>query len=228
VAFTAVPAGGECGIPYVKLLRPPQPDTLRFWYSYNIVSHHPTSRLHAGMLRAASGAVRRCAWVGSASMPASHLMHAHFTCPWGRPCNRGLGCQLLPLTPAAACAQGPIHFATISTDQKLDFGSEQRSWLEADLAAVDRSITPWVVINLHRSMYNDSEWRGGCLLLWHAACGMRRVECMSWHVTCEQQAGMPQLLSPIPPQQLIMQLHDMPCRPADTVNDPEGSYTVSK
>ena len=51
--------------------------------------------------------------------------------------------------------QGPIHFATINTDQKLDAGSEQRSWLEADLAAVDRNITPWVVINLHRPLYND-------------------------------------------------------------------------
>ena len=32
-------------------------------------------------------------------------------------------------------------------------GSHQHSWLEADLSAVDRSITPWVIVTSHRPIY---------------------------------------------------------------------------
>ena len=33
-------------------------------------------------------------------------------------------------------------------------GSEQYQWLEQDLKAVDRSITPWIVVTAHRMMYS--------------------------------------------------------------------------
>lgn len=32
-------------------------------------------------------------------------------------------------------------------------GSEQHAWLLADLAAVDRSVTPWVIVGGHRPIY---------------------------------------------------------------------------
>ncbi|PSC73699.1 inactive purple acid phosphatase 27 [Micractinium conductrix] len=55
---------------------------------------------------------------------------------------------------------GPIHFVQYSTEHLFEPGSPQHAWLEADLAAVDRSITPWVILGGHRPMYLDSTWYG--------------------------------------------------------------------
>ena len=38
-------------------------------------------------------------------------------------------------------------------------GSEQRTWLEQDLLSVDRSVTPWLMLMLHRPIYSSC---GGC------------------------------------------------------------------
>jgi hypothetical protein len=55
---------------------------------------------------------------------------------------------------------GLIHFAFVNSESYftpqphgLGLLREQRAWLEADLAAVDRSVTPWVVIGLHQPFY---------------------------------------------------------------------------
>lgn len=48
---------------------------------------------------------------------------------------------------------GSVHFTTISTEHSLVPGSRQYKWLEAELAAVDRCVTPWLVVLLHRPMY---------------------------------------------------------------------------
>ncbi|GIL70681.1 hypothetical protein Vretimale_3776 [Volvox reticuliferus] len=48
---------------------------------------------------------------------------------------------------------GPVHFSTLSSEHDLELGSTQQSWLESDLAAVDRCRTPWVIVMLHRPMY---------------------------------------------------------------------------
>jgi hypothetical protein len=48
---------------------------------------------------------------------------------------------------------GPIHFTAISTEHDLSPNSPQHAWLAAELAAVDRSVTPWLVLLLHRPMY---------------------------------------------------------------------------
>ncbi len=48
---------------------------------------------------------------------------------------------------------GPVHFTAISTEHDLTPGSVQYAWLEAELAAVDRCATPWLVLLLHRPMY---------------------------------------------------------------------------
>lgn len=52
---------------------------------------------------------------------------------------------------------GLVHFVGMSTEHNFSIGSPQYQFLESDLAAVDRSITPWIVFNGHRSMYVDSE-----------------------------------------------------------------------
>jgi hypothetical protein len=38
----------------------------------------------------------------------------------------------------------------ISSEHDITEGSEQYAWLAADLAAVNRSVTPWVVVTAHR------------------------------------------------------------------------------
>lgn len=51
---------------------------------------------------------------------------------------------------------GPIHFLQYSTEHDFDPGSPQHDFISADLAAVDRTKTPWVVVGGHRPIYIDS------------------------------------------------------------------------
>ena len=46
---------------------------------------------------------------------------------------------------------GPVHFAMVNTELALGSGA-QLAWLDADLAAVDRAHTPWVVVMGHRPL----------------------------------------------------------------------------
>jgi hypothetical protein len=55
---------------------------------------------------------------------------------------------------------GLIHFVGMSTEHDYTVGSEQYLWLEADLAAVDRTVTPWIIFNGHRAMYLNSNYGG--------------------------------------------------------------------
>lgn len=55
---------------------------------------------------------------------------------------------------------GNVHFAVMSTEHHFVPGSPQWAWLEGDLAAVDRSITPWVVLVGHRPVYIDADEYG--------------------------------------------------------------------
>merc|ERR1719440_1757361 len=48
---------------------------------------------------------------------------------------------------------GAVHVVMMDTELSCGKGSEQLVWLEADLKAVDRSQTPWVVVTGHRPMY---------------------------------------------------------------------------
>ncbi len=45
---------------------------------------------------------------------------------------------------------GPIHFVQFSTEVNFEPGSDQYAFVTADLAAVDRSKTPWVIAGFHR------------------------------------------------------------------------------
>jgi hypothetical protein len=56
--------------------------------------------------------------------------------------------------------QGAATFVQLSSDQSLQVGSAQWTWLNATLASIDRSATPWVVVSLHRPVYADTPESG--------------------------------------------------------------------
>jgi hypothetical protein len=52
-----------------------------------------------------------------------------------------------------------VHTIVLSSEHDLSPNSIQYQWLEADLASVDRALTPWVVVELHRPLYfNEALW----------------------------------------------------------------------
>lgn len=48
---------------------------------------------------------------------------------------------------------GVVHFTILSSEHDLSPSSAQHQWLQADLASVDRCVTPWLVVASHRPMY---------------------------------------------------------------------------
>jgi hypothetical protein len=48
---------------------------------------------------------------------------------------------------------GGAHVVVLNTEVRLDAGSPQREWLVDDLQKVDRCLTPWVLVSMHRPMY---------------------------------------------------------------------------
>ena len=55
---------------------------------------------------------------------------------------------------------GSIHITVMSTEHDYQPSTPQHAFLESDLAAVNRSRTPWVIFAGHRPMYIDSTWDG--------------------------------------------------------------------
>jgi len=55
---------------------------------------------------------------------------------------------------------GNIHMTFMSTEHDYSPNSPQYQWLENDLAAVDRTKTPWLILHGHRPMYcsDVDEW----------------------------------------------------------------------
>jgi len=54
---------------------------------------------------------------------------------------------------------GNVHIIQFSSEHDYTAGSDQRAWLEADLQAVDRTKTPFVIITAHRPMYNSEDYK---------------------------------------------------------------------
>lgn len=52
---------------------------------------------------------------------------------------------------------GLVHYVVMSTEHDYSPGTAQHAWLENDLKAVNRKVTPWVVITGHRPMYTSQE-----------------------------------------------------------------------
>ena len=58
-------------------------------------------------------------------------------------------------TPWYSVDVGLVHLVVMSFEVNFTVGSPQHVWVEADLAAVNRSRTPWVVAAHHRPMYGN-------------------------------------------------------------------------
>lgn len=53
---------------------------------------------------------------------------------------------------------GNVHVTLLSTEHDFEKGSEQHTWILADLASVNMSRTPFIVFGGHRPFYVDSTW----------------------------------------------------------------------
>lgn len=52
-----------------------------------------------------------------------------------------------------------VHTIVLSSEHDLSSSSVQYQWLEADLSTVNRTVTPWIVVELHRPLYfNEALW----------------------------------------------------------------------
>ena len=56
---------------------------------------------------------------------------------------------------------GIVHVVQISSEHDWTVGSDQWRWLQADLVAVDRHVTPWVCVTAHRMLYSTQSDQGG-------------------------------------------------------------------
>eukprot|EP00986_Skeletonema_menzelii_P011528 scaffold5949_cov150-Skeletonema_menzelii.AAC.4 len=54
--------------------------------------------------------------------------------------------------------QSLMHTIMLSSEHNMTKGSDQFKFLEADLSGINRTVTPWVVVELHRPMYNNEEY----------------------------------------------------------------------
>ena len=48
---------------------------------------------------------------------------------------------------------GNVHVVMMDSEHDWQYGSNQHTWLDANLAAVNRTKTPWVVVTSHRPIY---------------------------------------------------------------------------
>merc|ERR1712113_566200 len=55
---------------------------------------------------------------------------------------------------------GSLHTVMLSSEHDMSPGSTQYEWLDRDLEAAERGRTPWVVIEIHRPMYNSEQYEG--------------------------------------------------------------------
>jgi hypothetical protein len=63
-------------------------------------------------------------------------------------------------TPWYSLDHGPVHFTVMSTEHDFGPGSPQFEFIANDFEAVDRVVTPWLVLLAHRPFYVDSEGPG--------------------------------------------------------------------
>lgn len=63
------------------------------------------------------------------------------------------------------------HFVHVSTEHDCEPNSRQYAWLQSDLQAVNRKITPWIIIIGHRAMYNSEAYMDN----YNVSLGLRRA-----------------------------------------------------
>eukprot|EP01006_Ploeotia_vitrea_P021234 TRINITY_DN53590_c0_g1_i1.p1 TRINITY_DN53590_c0_g1~~TRINITY_DN53590_c0_g1_i1.p1 ORF type:complete len:606 (+),score=52.50 TRINITY_DN53590_c0_g1_i1:16-1833(+) len=60
---------------------------------------------------------------------------------------------------------GLIHIVQWSSEHNFTVGSETWNWLDNDLASVDRGVTPWVIVTMHRPLYMTQECEAKCQVI---------------------------------------------------------------
>lgn len=50
-------------------------------------------------------------------------------------------------------SRGPVHFIMLDTEMNSTIGSPQYDFVALDLKRVDRTMTPWIIVSMHRPMY---------------------------------------------------------------------------
>ena len=64
-----------------------------------------------------------------------------------------------------------VHFVVLSSEHNFSANAAGGLWLENDLKKVDRERTPWLIVNIHRPLYESEDYPGdtaasGELLEW--------------------------------------------------------------
>ena len=63
----------------------------------------------------------------------------------------------MPRPARARALVGGVHFLILDSETPSAKGTPQHNFAAADLAAVDRGATPWVVVGMHRMMAAPSK-----------------------------------------------------------------------
>jgi hypothetical protein len=66
---------------------------------------------------------------------------------------------------------GPLHMIMVSSEHDPSPGSPMGDFLAQDLAAVDRGVTPWVVVGIHRPLVETENYPGD----YEMAAGLRKI-----------------------------------------------------
>jgi acid phosphatase type 7 len=66
---------------------------------------------------------------------------------------------------------GNVHVAMVSSEHDPNPGSPMGDWLEEDLLAVDRAITPWLILGIHRPLVETEAYPGDFAV----AAGLRAI-----------------------------------------------------
>lgn len=89
--------------------------------------------------------------ITTASVRSHSLQVSPYLCVCVRVCVHVQGsssaCGFPCCSPTAE--YGPVHFTLMSTEHNFSVGSDQYEWIVKDLASVDRSRTPWLIVGAH-------------------------------------------------------------------------------
>lgn len=55
---------------------------------------------------------------------------------------------------------GNAHVVMLDTEHEWARGTPQYAWLRRDLESVDRGVTPWLIVTMHRPLLIASDWQG--------------------------------------------------------------------
>lgn len=66
---------------------------------------------------------------------------------------------------------GLVHIAFLSSEHDPSSSAPMGQWLAADLAAVNRTATPWVFVAIHRPLYESEAYSGD----WEVSLGLRAI-----------------------------------------------------